>query len=110
MGQERWKYLDMANMSYAAGDFISCNGYLSAFLETIVTDSEAGKQIKEEFDHIEIDRRKKNQELESKVKDLGYLEQRDILTRGKEQIEIEAIYNKKAVCWTISMQHGLFNA
>ena len=108
MGQERWKYLDMANMSFAAGDYITTQGYINAFLETIPDSSETSKKIKNEFDSIDQNRRDLIKTLEEEVKDLGYLEQNDILQTGRRNIEIDSIYNMKTVCWTIAMQDSLF--
>lgn len=110
MGQERWKYLDMANMSFAAGAYIETNGYITAFLETIKDGSKEANEIQKEFDEIEETRKKQRDDLEAQIKDLGYLEQNDIRSKGRDQIEIEAIYNRKTVCWTVAMNNGLFGA
>lgn len=109
MGQERWKYLDMANMSFAAGDPISCKGYVEAFLETIKEDSDEATKIKQEFNQIEAERLKKHNDLEAQIKDLGYLEMQDYQNRGKQQIEVDAIYEMKTVCWTVAIDGGLFS-
>lgn len=110
MGQERWKYLDMANLCFASGEYGRTRGYIEAFLETVDENTEVGKRFKTEFDRIELDRRSNHNKLEKDIEPLGYLEQRDLRERGREQIEIDAIYEQKTVCWTLSLQHGLFNA
>ena len=113
MGQERWKYMDMANMAFAAGTpqgYISCEGYIKAFIETVTEDTPEGNDIKTEFDRIEKEKNEHYKELEEATKDLGYLEQRDMRNNGKDQIEINAIYDMKTVCWTNSLRYGLFNA
>ena len=109
MGQERWKYLDMANMSFAAGDPIACEKYLDAFLETIDENSDAAKKITIEYNRIESERLKKHNDLDSQTKELGYLELQDYQNRGKQQIEVDAILEKKTVCWTVAMNGGLFS-
>ncbi len=110
MGQERWKYLDMANMSFIAGDYLATNGYIKAFLETIPEETDEAREITKEFNRIEADRKRLHVELEEQAKNLGYLEKGDILTKGREQIEIDAIMNRKTVCWTVAMKYGLFSA
>ena len=110
IGQERWKYLDMANMSFAAGDYIATDGYIKAFLETIKNDSEEAQIIRNEFDQIDFDRRKQLQDLQTQIKDMGYLEQADYDKEGRRQIEIEAIYNRTTVCWTLAVDNNLFEA
>ena len=109
IGQERWKYLDMSTMAFAAGDYIQTEGYLKGFLDTIKNDSEEGNFLKGEFDRIELEKRNKLKDLEEQIRNLGYLEQRDYQERGRTQIEIEAVHNRKTVCWTTAMQMGLFN-
>lgn len=110
MGQERWKYLDMANMSFANGDCVAADGYIKAFLETIKEDSPEAKEVKIEFDRIERERKIRINELNSDTEHLGYLEQRDVRNKVREQIEIDATYSRKTVCWTIALNAGLFNA
>lgn len=110
MGQERWKYLDMANMSFAAGDYTSTDGYVKAFLETIKDDSDEAREIKIEFDRIDRERKNRIDELTTKTEHLGYLEQKDVRNTGREQIEIDAVYSRKTVCWTMAMNAGLFQA
>ena len=43
------------------------------------------------------------------VKDLVYLEKKDVENSGKEEIEINTIHDKKEVCWRVAMKEGLFN-
>ena len=108
IGQSRYRYLDLANMTFAQGAFAECNGYIAAFLETIEEGSELEKKLRIGFDEIEMERRSKIHKLEEKIKDMGYLEQKDEKNNGRERIEIEAILNRKNICWTVSLQKGLF--
>jgi len=110
LGQERWKYLDMANMAFSAQNWTAVEGYIKAFLETIKDDSSEAKEIKIEFDRIDRERKMRFDELQRDIAHLGFLEQRDVLNNGREQIEIEAIHNRKAMCWTVALNNGLFNA
>jgi len=64
--------------------------------------------IKKEFNDIEIERRENIKKLEEEVKDWGYLEQKDAKNNGRDRIEMEAVYNRKTVCWTTSLEKGLF--
>jgi len=110
MGQERWKYLDMANLSFAAGAWFETKGYINSFLETIKDESDESKEIKTRFDEIEMERRTKIRDLEDQIKDLGYLEQKDYKNKGRDAIEVDAIHDQIAACWTVSMSAGLFSA
>ena len=110
MGQERWKYLDMASLSFAAGEYLNTKGYIEAFLETIEENSKAAIEITELFDAIETERTKARQDLADQKKEWGELEKADIGNKAILQIEINAIYEKKAACWTTALKHGLFKA
>ena len=110
MGQERWKYMDMANLSFAAGEYLNAKGYIDAFLETVEEGSEAAKEITVLFDEIDIERTKARQSLEDQKKEWGELEKADIGNKAILQIEINAIYERKAACWTMALKHGLFKA
>jgi len=110
MGTERWKYLDMANISFAGGDYISCKGYINAFLETIEDGRPEAKEIRENLDSIEDKRRKLIQDLIKETEDIGYLEQSDIRHNARERIEIDAINDMKATCWIMALKYGLFGA
>jgi hypothetical protein len=110
LGQVRYKYLDLANMAFAQGHFPECVEYINAFLETVKDETDAGMKIKEEFDRIEMDRRLNVKKLAEEIKDLGYLEQRDANNLGRERIELEAIHDRKTVCWTVSLTNGLFES
>ena len=109
IGHLRIKYLDLANISFAQNDFIRANGYIKNFLDTVDDKSEAGRIIKEEFDKIILRKKREIESLESTLKNLGYLEQKDFETKGRAEIEINAIHDMKEVCWRISLEHGLFN-
>jgi len=108
MGQERWKYLDMANLSFASGDYINCKGYLDAFLETIDDGSREAKEIKENYDFIEDKRRKLIDQLLKETESLGYLEQSDLRHNARERLEIDAIHDMKTACWILAIKNGLF--
>lgn len=109
IGLLRMKYLDLANVSFAQGNYPLTDGYIKDFLDTVDGDGDVGKQITKEFDEI-IARKKKDREaLEKYVNTLGYLEQKDVKNKGMEEIEINAIHDRKNICWTIALKEGLFN-
>jgi hypothetical protein len=109
MGQLRYKYLDNANMLFAQGNHIQAKGYVDAFLETIDDNSTAANKIRESFKTIEDENRELTIKLNTVIKDLGWLEKKDAQERGKAEIEINSIQDKKNACWTVSMSEGLFN-
>ena len=108
LGFERLKYLDMANLSFAEQNWIGCRGYIDAFLETIVEESKAADMIKEQFADVEADRKEQQSTLDEKATSLGYLEQRDLMERGKLQIEMEYVHSQKTVCWQVALEMKLF--
>ena len=105
----RMKYLDLANMNFAQGNYPLSDGYVKDFLDTIDGSGEISKQITREFDDITGRKQKDKERLTEFVNTLGYLEQKDVRDRGMEEIEINAIHDKKNVCWTIALKEGLFN-
>jgi len=114
IGHLRIKYLDMANISFAQNtennsNYIAANGHIDSFVDTIKEESKAGKAIKDEFDKITLMKRQVLTNLSESIKDLSYLEKNDIKNRGREEIEINAIHDKKEACWRIAMKEGLFN-
>lgn len=109
MGMERWKYLDMANLSFAGGNYGACKGYLEAFLETISENSEEGKTLQLGFERIETDRQSKVSELQKDSENWGYLEQLDG-NDVRREIEINSLYEQKTLCWTTSINFNLFEA
>lgn len=109
IGHLRIKYLDLANVSFAQNNYIGANGYVDSFLDTIKEETKSGQVIKEEFDKITLMKRQRLDSLVESIKDLGYLEKKDVKNSGKEEIEINTIHDKKEVCWRVAMKEGLFN-
>jgi len=108
IGHLRMKYLDLANISFAQGNFIGCKGYIDDFIDTIDGSKEAGKIISDEFDKVFTRKKLQEQELERTVKDMGYLEKKDFEDNGKRELEVNAIHDMKEICWRISLKNGLF--
>jgi len=109
IGHLRIKYLDLANIAFAQNNYIGANGYIDSFLDTIKEETNSGQTIKKEFDKITFMKRQRLIDLTESVKELGYLEKKDVENGGKEEIEINTIHDKKEVCWRIAMKEGLFN-
>jgi len=108
VGHLRMKYLHSANEVFAQGNYLQCEGYIKAFLDTIPDDKPVASFLSTEFDIIS--KRKKDQvlQLQQHLKTLGYLEAKDTETRGRDEVEINAIHDKKVACWRIAMKEGLF--
>jgi hypothetical protein len=109
IGLIRYKYLDLSNMSFAQGDFVGCMGYINAFLETIKEGTPIAETIRKEFAKIEEERKERVKKLGELTENLGYLEQKDAKERGRQELEIDAVHNRKNICWTISLMENLFN-
>jgi len=108
IGHLRIKYLDLANIAFAQGNFIGCKGYIDDFLDTVDGENEAGKTISEEFDKIFEHKKQQEIEIEKTIKNMGYLERKDFEDGGKQEIEVNAIHDMKEICWRISLKNGLF--
>lgn len=108
VGHLRMKYLDLANIAFAQGNFIGCKGYIDDFLDTVDGNKEAGKVIGEEFDRVFRHKKILEDELERTVKDMGYLERKDFEDTGKHELEVNVIHDMKEICWRISLKNGLF--
>lgn len=109
IGHTRMKYLDLANLSFAQGNYSQCKGYIDGFVNTLDDDSVGGKHITEEFNKIFTNRDLLANNLEQEVKKLGYLERRDYEEAAKSEINIDNLHDLKAVCWRISLKDGLFD-
>jgi len=108
VGHLRIKYLDLSNMAFAQNNYIAADGYIKDFLDTVKDDTDAAATITKEFDKI-VNRKKKSlEELHKSTLNLGFLEQKDIVDEGKTTIEINAIHDKKEVCWMVALKEGLF--
>ena len=108
IGHLRMKYLDLANIAFAQGNFIGCKGYIDDFIDTVDGGKEAGKTIRAEFDRVFERKKRQEAELERTIKDLGYLERKDFEDNGKQELEVNAIHDMKEICWRISLKDGLF--
>jgi len=108
VGHMRIKYLDLANMSFAQGNYLQCKGYIDNFLDTIDENSDVGKEIKKEFDKIYLNKRRVDEVIESQVKNLGYLERKDFEDSAKLENEVNTIHDLKEICWRVSLKNGLF--
>jgi hypothetical protein len=109
IGHLRLKYLDSANVTFAQSNFIQSEGYIKAFIDTIPEKTKAYMDLRIELDQINTRRKKQLEQLQTHLKTLGYLESKDTENRGREEIEINAIHDKKVACWRISLSEGLFN-
>lgn len=103
------KYLDSANVTFAQSNYIQSDGYLKAFIDTIPEKTKAAMDLRIELDLINTRRKHQIEQLQAHIKTLGYLEAKDTENRGREEIEINTIHDKKVSCWRISMLEGLFN-
>jgi len=108
IGHLRIKYLDLANMSFAQNDFVTCKGYIDDFMDTVDAESDSGKMLKEEFDKIYASKKTMDIELDKNITDLGYFEQKDAEEDGRRNIEINSLHDIKETCWRVSLKHGLF--
>lgn len=108
VGHARIKYLDLANMSFAQGNYIQCKGYVDNFLDTVDKESESGKTLKKEFDKIYANKKKVEDAIDEQVKKLGYLEKKDFEDGAKAENEINTIHDLKETCWRIALKDGLF--
>jgi len=108
IGHLRIKYLDLANMSFAQGNYSAAHGYIDDFLDSVDDSSVAGKIIKEEFDSINIRKKSQIDELHKVSDSLRYLEQKDTVDPQRESIEINALHDMKEVCWRVGLKEGLF--
>ena len=43
------------------------------------------------------------------MKDKGELEKTDIRNQGEIEIQIEALHDKKTICWVVALKHGLLH-
>ena len=109
IGHKRMKYLDLANMYFIQGDYISAEGCIVSFLETIKEDSPESEIIKKEFDKIEVIKNKQYKQILDFIKDKGECERSDIKIKGEQEILVESLHNKKTVCWNMAMTRGMFD-
>lgn len=109
IGHIRMKYLDMANMSFTQGNYKECEGFITAFLETIKDDGAEADMIRKNFDSIERIKRERKRDLSEHIKDLGELERVDTKAQGELEITIESLLDRKTICWNVAMKQGLFH-
>jgi len=107
LGHLRAKYLDMANMSFTTQQYLEAEGHIKSFMDTIKEDTEPAKELTKEFDIIEVRKHAQKKELMHHLEDKGELEKTDIKMQGELEIVIEALHDKKIVCWNVSQRHGL---
>jgi len=107
LGHLRAKYLDLANMSFTQGEYLQAEGNIKSFLDTIPQETEAAKQITQDFNIIEIRKQQQKKELYAHIQGKGELEKTDIKNQGNMEIEIEALHDKKVICWNTAMKYGL---
>jgi len=108
IGHIRIKYMDMANMSFAAGQYVQCKGYIDSFLDTVKDDSGSGKLLKKEFDNIYSRRNQLLDKIGKEIEDMGYLEKKDFEDAAKSELEVNTIHDIKETCWRIALKDGLF--
>ena len=111
IGQERYKYLDLANMAFARMNiegFRECEGFISAFESTLEAGSEAKREflkIKEQIDNEKVEAIR---DWENWKQGLNYWAQYDAQPR-REIIEIKSLEALKEACFAIGKRYGLFN-
>lgn len=108
IGHLRMKYLHSANEAFAQGNYIQSDGYIKAFIDTVAEDTDAAISLRIELDAINTRRKQQLEQLKEHIKTLGYLESKDTENRGREEIELNCIHDKKVACWRISLKEGLF--
>jgi len=108
IGHARIKYLDLANMSFAQGNYLQAKGYIDNFLDTINKETESGKTLKKEFDKIYSNKKKIDGAIDEQIKNLGYLEKKDFEDGAKSENEVNTIHDLKETCWRIALKDGLF--
>ena len=109
MGHTRFKYLDNASISFAQGNYVQANREIDNFIGTVLEKTKAAMDLRIELDRINTEKKHQIEQLMAYVKTLGYLEAKDTENRGRDEIEINTIQDKKVACWRISMLEGLFN-
>ena len=109
IGVDRYNCLQMADDCFARGDYAGCGRHIDNFLSKIDEKNEAGKKIKAEFDHLSKIREEQIKELHKVTETMRYLEQRDTRDRYRNEIEVSALLDKKSICWSVSLELGLFN-
>jgi hypothetical protein len=112
IGQERYKYLDLANISYANAqnllDYRRANGFMDAFEFTLEPGSEAKKELMRKKETVDQERKEAVRKWEQWKEGLGFWEQEDAETE-RMRLEIEAVGKRLDACWEISKRYGLFN-
>jgi len=112
IGQERYKYLDLANMTYAnareLSDYRTPIGFMDAFEFTLEPGSEAKKEYLRKKEEVEVEKTENIRQWEKWKEGLTYFEQSDVSLQ-RDRIEIAAIAKKLDCCWDISKRYGLFN-
>lgn len=109
IGHIRIKYLDLANMSFAGGNYVQCKGYIDDFLDTVDEKSGSGKLIKQEFDKIYKGRDEILKAVDKRISGMGFLEKKDFEDSAKSEVEVNTIHDIKEVCWRIALKDGLFH-
>jgi len=108
IGHTRFKYLSEANDAFARGNFAQCKSILlSNFLDTIQDDTPVSNEIKTELDRCYLIKKNYVTELEETVKNIGYLEQKD-LQEERDVLERNFILDIKSALWRIALKHNLF--
>jgi len=107
LGHKRGKELDMADMCFAQQDTQGCGFHLDNFMDTIPEESEAAKELKHDFDIVEIQLHHNTKLLIEELKDMGDLEKTDVKVKGNQQLLIESLHDKKIICWKVSLKYGL---
>jgi len=108
IGVTRMKYLDLANMTFAQGNISQCKSYLDSFIDTIDEKTEAGQQLKKEFDEVHLHKKNVEKAAEEKTKDMGWLEKHDFEDMIRQELSVDTIHNLKSICWRACMKYGLF--
>ena len=109
VGHTRQRILDESNNFFVRGDLASCNKHLLInFLQTIDEgkNPEIAKEIRDGLDKDFALRKAQRDELNTTIKNIGYLEEKD-LEQEFRTIDEEFTSNIKATIWRITLKYNL---
>jgi hypothetical protein len=109
IGVTRMNHLEAANVSLAQGNLAQCKTWIENFVDTIDGETEAGKQLKKEFDKIYLNKKNIEKAAEEKTKDMGWLEKHDFTDMISQELSFDTIRNLKSSCWVIFLKYKLFD-
>jgi len=107
VGLLRSKYLDLANMDFAQGDYDGVKEQIKNFMDTIDDNSKAAQMLRKEFDEAYLKRKKDRLHFDNELQTQGFLEQSVNSNRGFDEIDLNTLHDLKTICWTIANKQGL---